>query len=405
MEKSIITYYFVFFIAFLSLAHNSQARSIHRPKDPFFPEISVCWSDDDLTPLSGEPSSGGPFTPQQVSRLAFTPELLSKDAENHRPNETKQASGNGPDDDLKIYTLKNSHLEEYPTFKVFDEKHFYENILPEDALSFRNDPASSVEGATLNKLIETLFDEIDQKKKRYAHFTILKKKDFNRRQKCGLLIVKFKDYPFVLKLFLETPKTFTQPTCKGFDNRWFFAMGGGVTRHLTGLTRLKNLAFIKRHISEHPEYSKEFDLPRKWFWLPQHARWLSIHGKNIGGKDHITTKVPAAYGVIADAIDGEKQITLFDQKYTRKSLELCNYLDQRLDPHIQNFMVEKSSGKLLIIDTEHFPTIVGFKKKVYFNNYFSWYLYLAQKCTHDWFFRTKRDRREAQFEPSELALV
>jgi hypothetical protein len=68
-------------------------------------------------------------------------------------------------------------------------------------------------------------------------------------------------------------------------------------------------------------------------------------------------------------------------------------------------MIENNTNKIVIIDTEHFPTTVGIKEKVYFNNYFEWFSFLAGKCAKDWFFRSKKDRYLAQHIPHPQALA
>ena len=70
-------------------------------------------------------------------------------------------------------------------------------------------------------------------------------------------------------------------------------------------------------------------------------------------------------------------------------------------------MYEKGNNKLIIVDTEHFPSLVGFKekKKKRFNNYSQYYLHLARKCTNDLLCRTKHDRKMAQVVPNHLALT
>jgi hypothetical protein len=56
-------------------------------------------------------------------------------------------------------------------------------------------------------------------------------------------------------------------------------------------------------------------------------------------------------------------------------------------------MIEKNSGKIIIVDTEHFPSFVGLKEEITFNNYTEWYLYLAGKCFKNEFLLTKKERR------------
>jgi hypothetical protein len=300
------------------------------------------------------------------------------------------------------FSAQSSHYEEYPIFKVFDREYCLNHHLPTGAIPTRYNSKTTVLGTTLNTCIETLLKEVAQKKKHYTHFDILTKKNFNRSKRCGLMILKFKNYPFVIKLFIETPETFLNSRCKGLDNIWFFPMSGGVNRHITGLTRLKNLETIRNHIANDPRWNRIMDTPRKWFWLPAKPTWLEIEGHNIGTQETIRTAIPGTYAVIADAIDAEQKLSVFHSyTYSTITMDFCNSIHIALDPHLDNFMIEKNSGKMVIIDTEHFPTVVGFKDEYpqTFNSYIDWYSHLAKKFMSSCFFRTKRARKLAQLTP------
>lgn len=327
-------------------------RSVHRPPDPTLPQINVTWADN--------------------------------------PTE--------------IFTLKDSHIEPYPIFKVFDKKHFNAHMLPKKSLSYRYDPQKKVETKILNSLIEELLEEIHQKKRTFTNFTILSAKNFNKKLAVGMMVLKFNDYPFILKLYIETPASFVNPFCKGLDNVWFFPMGRGVNRHLAGFTRIKNLEIIKHRLAKNAKWRESTELPRKWHWLPQEAKWLEIVGFNIGGKKKMKARLPGTYAIIADAIDGKNNLSLFNSDHTSLTMELSNYLDFLIDSHIDNFIIDNNTHKLVLIDTEHFPTVVGIKDKININNYIEWFAYLAGKCAKDWFFRTKKERLLAQLSPHNLAL-
>lgn len=309
------------------------------------------------------------------------------------------------DGDSTTYSLKDSHLEEYPLFKTFDHDFFYSHILPTEPLTYRNEPQKTVEHEIINDLIEDLLQEINKKKRKYTHFTVLRRKNFNRRKKCGMMTLKFNEYPFILKVCIETPKSFVNPNCKGLDNIWFFPMGGGVNRHLAGFTRIKNLEIIKEKIAQSPYWSTIIDMPRKWHWVSKNTRNIELTGYNIGPKPTIKTKIPGTYCIIADAISFEKQFEPGNPEDTQTALALCNYLENWIDAHIDNFMIEKNTGKTVIIDTEHFPTVVGMKERKIFDTYFEWYSYLASKCARDWFFRTKKERIQIQMEPTPIVLA
>ncbi len=336
----------------LCIATIIQGRSVHRPKDPSLPTITTSWQEDS-----------------------------------------------------QYFTLADSHWEPYPLFSLFDRSFFNKRLLPTGTLSFRNNKTEHVTTVHLNTLIEQLLDEIKQQKKKYTHFTVLQKKDFNRRRGCGLIILKFNNYPFVLKFFIETPDSFINPWYKGREPVFFFYMGGGVNRHLTGLTRIKNLELINKKLKKNTYWNHRVSTPRKWYWLPKNSKWIHIQGKNIGNKKEQKTKIPGIYGIIADYIESDSALSLMNPYDRKTALTLCNDLGMIIDPHIQNFFVEKATKKLVIVDTEHFPTVVGFKEEKTFNNYFEWYLRLSAKFAKNFFFRTKDERKQAQLTSSDCELV
>lgn len=333
-------------VIFILSSSGILGRSIHRPKDPRTPEISVR--------LVGE---------------------------------------------SKMHTLSSMHLEKYPIFETFDKEFLMSQQLPNPFVSFRNNDGM-VDTKVLQHKIERLLKEVRKQKKHYTDFTVLVDHNFNHKQQCGLLIVKFKEYPFVLKLFMETPKSFVEPFQKGFEPTFFFYMGGGVNRHLCGFTRIKNLHVINERLAQSAYWSEKVVTPRKWFWIPKKSEWLEISGKNIGPEKHIVAQIPAIYGIVADAIDCGEKLSIHNPEHTKLSLGLCNYLDLWIDPHIPNFMFERNTGKIAIVDTEHFPTMVGLKETPQFSNYTEYYSYLINKCGKNMIFCTKKDLLALQDAPS-----
>jgi hypothetical protein len=338
----------IIFFFLLIITISSKARSPHRPVEQFIPCLSVQWQGSNT-----------------------------------------------------IYTNKSFYYEEYPIFHVFDSDYFNSHQLPQSPISYQKQKL--VNGAILNNLIEQVLTEIQKKKKRYTHFNVLQHKNFNRRKKCGLLVLKFKDYPFVVKLFIETPKTFVNPYCKGFEPRFFFTMAGGVNRHISGITRIKNLELLNYTIKNNKNWQGRVKTPRKWFWTPKNNKLLHITGKNIGNKEQLITAIPGTYAIIADAINTDEEIKMPQKKRNEIIMQLCNDLELIIDPHSNNFIFkydEKNNNFfIVIIDTEHFPTIVGLKEKKKFKSHYSWYLYLAGKCFHDTFLLTKQQRCTLQTTP------
>lgn len=300
--------------------------------------------------------------------------------------------------------LRNAHLEYNAIFCTYDPIYFHTHLLPMGALSFREQPHKKIDTQTLSRLIEELVAEVKKHKRSYKHFTIIQNKNFNRRKACGLLVVKFKKFPFVVKLFMETPYSFIHPDCKGFEPIFFFYMGGGINRHLLGFTRIKNLEHINKRLAQNPKWADIIKTPRKWFWLPQDPMWISIEGTNMGGQDHVHTTIPGAYAIVADAISTHQTFSINNAKHRKKALKLCNYLDLYVDPHIDNFMIEDNSGKIAIVDTEHFPSLVGFKEKQFIASYFDWYMKLMYKCAENALFWSKSAAKNAHKKKSDLSL-
>lgn len=307
----------------------------------------------------------------------------------------------------KSYCITDSHIEEYPLFTIFDKQKFEANLLPHAPIPYRDNPTQSVHGDILRALCEEFIKEVFQKKKRFTHFTIIQNKNFSRRHKCGLLVVKFKDYPFVVKLFIEDPKTFINYWWKGFEPVFFWNMGRGAGRHLSGLTRIDNKKNIHKRLALNPYKDFTIEMPNKWFWVPKNNRYIQIDGTNIGNGKTLSTQLPGIYAIIADAIDTKNETTLSNEEQKQMSIDLCNHLDLIIDPHRTNFVFkqhpETKKTTIIIIDTEYFPIMVGLKEKKQFKSYEEWYLFLSGKCFKDMFCRTKAERHLSYLEPNELA--
>lgn len=340
----------------LSLAH----RSVHRPADTTLPEIVTYWTD------------------------------------------TPNRKGN---------SLRSSYLEEWALFDRYNPKSIEENLLP-STLSYRYDPTQSVQADMLNSLIEEFIAElfritIKPDNRSFKNFIILKDRNFNYRMHAGLIILKFKHYPFVVKLFIENPESFTRPYTKGTETSMFFIMGGGMNRFLAGFTRIPNLAALREVIEADPAWRDRIILPRKWYWLPRTKRTFTVVGKNIGPRNQTQSlELPSIYGIICDEINMERQLNTFDARDRALVYDIINLLGNRLDPHIYNFFIEKGTGKIAIIDTEHFASMVGIRGlPMEYNTNFGWYVKLANKCIKDSMFRTKSSRITLQSEPIPPALM
>jgi len=331
----------LFYIVIITLFCTGYPRSIHRLDDPGLAEIRTRWVDDD-----------------------------------------------------QEYSLKSYEFEGHTLFKLFDEEHINAHLLPQGPITFRN-KEGSVLGETLDAEINDFVEELKKSKrlkKDYKNFKILKHNNFNTKKTIGALIVKFKKYPFVVKLFIESPHSFVRPFFRDLEQNCLFFMGGGISRYLVGFTRIKNLNYIKNRISHHKHWSKRVDAPRKWFWLPKKNRWFELKGFNIQGVPEQKITLPSIYASIADAIDAERVFSRSNEDDRQIILSLTTWLDERLDPNIPNYMLEKKTNKIVFVDTEHFPTNLGMREKLGYTSYFTWWSNMVLKYLTDNFCRTKRQR-------------
>ncbi len=265
-------------------------------------------------------------------------------------------------------------------------------------ISFRHNPQKTIKQSHINALLTYLLVEIAEQKKIFTDFIVIKDQDFNYKKNAGALVLRFKKYPFVVKLFLETPRSWVRPYNKGIEAICQHIIGGGVSRHLCGFTRIKNLEWVQNKLKTNPLYATTVDMPRKWFWLPQHAPFLRVTGYNIGGHKKISQTLPALYAIVEDAIDVEKTFSMRNYNDRKTAIDLSNFLEMHIDAHINNFVYEKKTNKIIIIDTELFPVLVGLKKPMHISNYASYYLKLVKKAFLSFFFSSKKDRKKRQLE-------
>ncbi len=345
-------YFFkIFFVIILTLC--ACRRSVHRPGNEQLPEITTCWSD----------------------------------------NPTEQ------------FKLRNSHLEP-AIFTIYNEDYFLQNQLPE-IIPSRHDPKKKYDSKDIIIDLEAAVSQLmntNKKIKKLEKFTILKQTDYNYLKHTGLIILRHKQYPFVVKLFMESPDNFVKPFNRGIEECAFFIMGGGMNRYLAGFTRIPNRNEINKKINSNRYWNNLIDTPRKWFWLPKNYQTIDIMGKNIGNKPHFM-RLPAMYALICDAIETDYAFTIFRQNDREVAISIAQFLGICIDPHINNFIVEKESKKIIIIDTEHFPTLIGIKDDFKINDFFTYYSrlifkFMSKKLTYD-----KQARIELQTHPKPPVLL
>lgn len=319
----------------------------------------------------------------------------------HRPGNDKlpRITTYWTHDPAKKYMLRNSHLEP-AIFNIYHEDYFLEHQLPSQ-IPARHDPSVLFPAeyliADLEKAVLHL-TSTKKKIKKMDRFIILKQTDYNYLKHTGLIILKHKEYPFVIKLFMEAPENFVKPFTRGIEECAFFVMGGGMNRYLAGFTRIPNRDAINKKINSNRYWKKLIDTPRKWFWRPQNSPTIDIVGTNIGNKEQFM-RLPSRYALICDAIDTDYGFSIFKRDDREMAVSITRFLGIRIDPHINNFIVEKESKKTIIIDTEHFPTLIGIKDDFKVNDFLSYYTRLVFKFLNKKLTYTKQDRLELQTNP------
>lgn len=304
----------------------------------------------------------------------------------HRENPYVIISGQS-----KSYILDDGHLR-YVPLKTFDKEYFDTHQLP-SSISYRYNPTTTVKKEALDERINKLLDEIKKLNPshppQFSDFIILKRIDFNLVSKTGFIVLIFKDYPFVLKLFIENAYTISHPLSKGFQERGLFLMGGCL-RHFSGFTRVKN-AERTNEILKNSSWASRVTIPRKWFWVPHDPQWVNITLKNFDDGEEVIS-IPGIYAIVCDAIN------LAQTRPTNEEcLSLSTALDYTIDPHVINFLHEAGTNKIAIIDTEHFPTLIGACEKIgKARNYIEWYYEMAKHYIQQNFFYTKEERIKRQ---------
>ena len=305
-----------------------------------------------------------------------------------------------------MFRLQSWYLEESALFKKFDQEEFYRCMLPQEPISFRTDPKKSVSGQKLDQLLNNFVTSLltQGKSAKYQDdFIIIKDRDFNYKTHAGLIVVKFSKYPFIAKIFIENPKSFTQPFTKGFEPSCLFFLGGGINRYLTGFTRIKNLQIIQQRIQHDPYWRSKIDVPRKWYWQPMNNKWFRLSGYHIGNKTEQTILLPSVYALVSDYIESRNPYKLRSRHDRNHAMRYSRFLGDRIDAHIYNFMEEDGPEKeestqpaVIVVDTEHFPSMIGLREPLVFDSYASWYTQLMQKACKDILFRTKKEHRLIQ---------
>lgn len=279
------------------------------------------------------------------------------------------------------YKIKKKYFRQ-EAFSSWDKNFFDQHLLPKTTINYRNS-SGSVPGSCLSNLIEGLVKELRESKDNFQDFTLLKGIEFNKKQFAGCIVLKFKDHPFILKLFVENPYSFLHPENKGFRHGCMAVISGGINRFLAGFNRIKNLE-ITQNLLQQKKQPITIDFPRKWFWKPENSRWFFVKG--IDFKESFTLRLPEMYGIVSDEIVSDASIHHIHKHYGSQIFKICKSIDFRLDPNIKNYRLEKKTNTLVAIDTEYFPELLGVKHKIDSDNYFFLHLRIGYKVVRDRFF-------------------
>ncbi|HSW75839.1 MAG TPA: hypothetical protein VLG50_02250 [Candidatus Saccharimonadales bacterium] len=291
-----------------------------------------------------------------------------------------------PTPEKKEYRLKSNFLQLRPIKKGFNQEFFKEAYLPSGVLVFR-DKSGFVNTSILSQLANELVEEIKTGHQKFTHFDILKDRDFNYTTLSGLIVAKYKDYPFVIKLSIEHPHTMVQPFSKSFETDFIFILGGNL-RHLSNFTRIENLKNIKSILRYNPAFVDSIDFPRKWYWKPNVSHDLKIIWSCNGVTDEMY--LPSVYATISDFIKTDKIQP--QQELNKIAMKVAIDTGFLIDPHAGNFVIEQDTGGVVLLDTENFRMMTGIDQCMKAKKYFAWYVELANNCLYKYFMRSKQER-------------
>jgi hypothetical protein len=273
----------------------------------------------------------------------------------------------------KKYTLCNDGMNAtmfIPFRSAQINKHLVTN---HKTITSRQNSLKTIDVADIDAILNNLVRALKKGKIDLTDFTVLKWRDYNRRRQSGNLILKFKKYPLVIKLFMENPRGFVHPFSKGIEPTFMFSMNGGITRHLSGFTRIGCRQKIIDTLANIPKWKDRIVIPRKWYWLPKNEPSITVIGENFGTPKALKMTIPSVYGIVCDAIDVGRPFSLLNAQDKKIGLELFDILENQIDPNIPNLLYEKDTNNIALIDTEDFPMLVGLNKKHKPQSYFGWY--------------------------------
>ncbi|KKR96534.1 MAG: hypothetical protein UU47_C0013G0009 [candidate division TM6 bacterium GW2011_GWE2_41_16] len=289
------------------------------------------------------------------------------------------------------YSFSLMHLEPRVLFNTYDRPFLLAHRIPERIIP-RYETSTCSTAPLLNDLEEAVKEILRTQKKLFSlqNFTILKKTDFNFKNHAGILVLKHRAYPFVVKLFIETPQTFVEPFSKGIEPRLFFYMGHGTSRYLCGFSRLKNLHGINDIIDHNPQAKEIYTTPRKWYWEPKENTFFIARGTNMSDICDYEAMFPHVYALICDAIRIERSFSLSNKQDRAHAWQASHIFGNRLDPNIPNFVIEKNTHKIALIDTEDHALMIGLRDPIEFSSCPQWIYTLTKQFVTEFGMQTKK---------------
>lgn len=281
------------------------------------------------------------------------------------------------DNPTEEYFAKAQYFKPY-IFSMFAPD-FKDHLLPANDITSR-DGSMVVQGNDIGTEIDATLKELRSGKRNLTYFKILKDKEFNWQNFAGLIVLKSKKYPFVVKLFTENPSTLLDVRSKGMQHAAMSRLSGGANRYLAGFTRIRNLEKTKESV-KNIKMPMALDFPRKWYWVPNGEKTMTITGKNFKGAQDpkvYSMTLPSTYAIVADWVENSVSLSHMRNKYRVSILDLCQALNFEIDPNLKNYHIERGTNKLVLIDTEHYRSLLALdEKKIPTNSYMMLHLYVA----------------------------
>lgn len=289
--------------------------------------------------------------------------------------------------DTKVHCSRDWNWRASSLFDMYEDTYVTQHLLPAMHIPATTPHGKPIDGWQLHQELNQLVTSIQAGNPDLNKYKVLKDAGFNFHNKTGLLVLKSKEQPVVIKLSLESPQTFTKPYNRGFELCAIFMISGS-TPHMLGFTRLPTAERIYKKVRNTP-WESRITIPRKWYWKPENQPTLTIRTENIGKTKERSLQVPSVYAIICDAIEHEESAKIPMQDF----LQLCTDTAYIFDPHLKNGIIERGTGKIALIDTEDGQAKMGFYEPVQrAKNYIQWYAWLTCRAVRRKFATLKPER-------------